>query len=356
MAVAAGHEHAVSHGGSLAARILRSNLAVSVARQRLDRLGPAAVDVTCREAQQQVRRAVIRRNLIRVQLADAAQRVFLADRILHVSRFALAPTRIDVGRIAEILRLGPFKKILRSACADVATFAKVAVVFAILVSLGIPERDILRVERAFRDHRLGVHQRPMNRVRRLESVQPMLLAANSERLVLRVGRALGVRVAEGHEGMCPDAVPDDVVLLRAVPVKQLQLRLRPTHAVRAFGITIDVARVRPVLAAKIGIVAAAVVHAVFVAVLEHRDVVGRVPFPRLVGLQRDLARRRRMQPQIGAARESFDERVVHEQLAPRADTHRLRGQRHCVDTQQGDQNQRARHEILHRPSGNEQSF
>ena len=159
---------------------------------------------------------------------------------------------------------------------------------------------------------LGVHERPMNRVGRLEGVQPVRLAADAERLVLRTGRAFRVRVAERHERVRPDAVPHDVVLLRAIPFEQPQLRLRPMHAVRAIGITIDVARVRAVLAAEIGKVAAAVVHAVLVAVLKHGDVVGRVPFPRLVSLQRDFARHRWMQPQLGPARQSFDERVVHE--------------------------------------------
>jgi hypothetical protein len=41
-----------------------------------------------------------------------------------------------------------------------------------------------------------------------------------------------------------------------------------------------------------------------------------------------------MQPQLGPACQSIDERVVHEQLAPRADRHRLAGQGNRVHEQQ----------------------
>ena len=126
-----------------------------------------------------MRRAVIRRDLIRVKFADAAERVLLADRVLHVSRFAVAVTRFDVCRVAQILRLGPFQEVLRSAGADVPTVAEVAMVFAVLAPFGIPERDILRIERPLGDDRLGVHEHPMNRVRRLEGVQPVRLTADS---------------------------------------------------------------------------------------------------------------------------------------------------------------------------------
>lgn len=98
---------------------------------------------------------VIRGDLIRIQLADASERVLLADRVLHVTRFPLAPARIDVGRVAQEFRLGPFQEVLRGARADIPAFAEVAMVLAILAPFGIPERDILRIERSLRDDRFG---------------------------------------------------------------------------------------------------------------------------------------------------------------------------------------------------------
>ena len=296
-----------------------------------------------------MRSPVVGGNLIRIQLAHAAEGILGPHRVfyiyVYVCRLPVAPAGIDVGRVAQKLRLGPVEKILRSRGADVSSVAKVAVILAVLAAFRIPEGEVLRVKCSLRDDGLRVHQGPVDAVGRLERVQSVFVAPHAERLVRRVGRALGIRVAERHERMGPHAIPDNVVLLRAVPGEQPQFGLCPLDAVRAFSVTVQITRVRPVLAVQIGIVTAAIIQPVLPAVLEHRDIVGPVPFPRFVGHQGHVLRRRLVQSQIGLAGEPFDQRVIHEQLAPRADGDRLRSQGDRVDEQQRQQDQRACHEL-----------
>jgi hypothetical protein len=63
---------------------------------------------------------------------------------------------------------------------------------------------------------------------------------------------------------------------------------------------------------------AAIVHAVAVAVLEHRDVVARVALPRRVEGDGEFLAARFVQPQRGA-RQRVDQVVIDEQLQPRAE-------------------------------------
>ena len=292
-----------------------------------------------------MRGPVVRSNLIRIQLAHAAEGVLGPDRIFHIGRLAIAPAGIDVGRVTQKLRLGPVHEVLRRRRADIPAVAKVAMILAVLPALGIPEREVVRVKGALRDDGLPAEQRPVEAVGRLERVQPVLAASHAERLVSGVGSAVGIRVAERHKRVGPHAIPDDVVLLRVVPGEESQLGLRPVDSVRTFGVTVQIARVRSVLAFEIGIVTAAIVHPILLAVLKHRDIVGPVPFPRFVGRQGNVLRRWLMQSQIGLAPESFDKRIIDEQLTPRVDNDRLRSQGDRVDQQQRQQDQRAHHEL-----------
>ena len=84
------------------------------------------------------------------------------------------------------------------------------------------------------------------------------------------------------------AVPDDVVLLRAVELEQAELGLGPMNAVLALGIASDFA-VRLALRDLI-VVRAAIIHAIGAIVVEEAIVCRSVAFPGLVGDEHDLLR------------------------------------------------------------------
>ena len=106
------------------------------------------------------------------------------------------------------------------------------------------------------------------------------------------------------------ASPDNIVVLRSVPWKQLQCWLDPVDAVFALGITNNFTLCLPQGLVIDKITVASVVHAKDLAVLENGRVAARVPLPRLIVLDRDLALCRRVQAKFGSALKSFDKRAV----------------------------------------------
>ena len=164
LAIAACHEHRIGHRRSLARRLRSTQPAVVGPRKGGRCLRPAAVDVARGKAEQQVRRPVIRQDLVGVELAHAA------------------------GFIVEEDRVGPVKEVARRRRPDVAAVAKVAMVFTVLAPLRVPEGEVLGIERSPRDHGLVGNERPVDRVGRPERQQAVAgrRLAIAERLVSRL--------------------------------------------------------------------------------------------------------------------------------------------------------------------------
>ena len=136
LAVAAGHETGV--------RVVRAAATVGLRDVLVQRRVPSASgDVSRGQPQVHVRCAIVRRDLIRVKLGDSAR------------------------GIREPFGGGPLEEIGRRAGHDVAAVAESAVVFDVAAAIGIPKREILRVERPLGHDRLLGQERPVNPVGRL---------------------------------------------------------------------------------------------------------------------------------------------------------------------------------------------
>ena len=137
-----------------------------------------------------MRGAVVRRDLIRVELAGPPGGLFgdfqVRDR----------PGRAGPSGIFQVFGLGPAQEILGNGSANVAAVAEIAMELPILAAHRVPERQVLRIERAFGDDRIRAHERPAGAVGRLEGVQAALAAADPQRLVACLRRTLRVRVLE----------------------------------------------------------------------------------------------------------------------------------------------------------------
>ena len=90
----------------------------------------------------------------------------------------------------------------------------------------------------------------------------------------------------------------------------------PLDPIPALGIAVDL-RVPVGFGIAVLVAAAPVVHAVYVAVLEDRDVAARVPLPGRVVAHGDVLRLRPVQTKLGPV-QPLDEVVVDEQLEPGA--------------------------------------
>ena len=178
-----------------------------------------------------------------------------------------------------------------------------------MAALLVPEREVLRVERAPGEHRLFTQPLPVDAVGRHEG--DGRLAA--EGLVLFAGLAVRVRVDERREVVRLGPAPDDVVRRRPLEREQAQRRLLPVYPVGALRVAGRLVRV----------VVAPVVHAVQVAVLEHGEVGGGRIFPGLFEPQDDLGLSWTVQHQRGAGCD-VHEPVVDEELAFGADLDRDR--------------------------------
>ena len=194
--------------------------------------------------------------------------------------------------------------------------------------VGIVKGQILRVERAFGDDGLGMHQRKAQSVRGMENQQPMRLGAADHGLVARLRWAVRMLVAK-HRRMTRirshaikrPGCQHNVVRFGTTELHQSQLRLAPAHAVIALRIT---AKKR-------------MTAGVHLAVL-HRDVPGLVIHPVLArgGIQKNtviaaaralpgrvvrdcnLLGLRMMQLLSRTAAQRFNQIAVHKQLTPRA--------------------------------------
>ena len=266
-----------------------------------------------RKAEQQMRRAVVWRDLICV----------------HLLRRRIGIRQPD--------RFGPSLEVCRMRHADRTQslefpFTEVPDIHRIALPIRIPEDRVVRIERALGDDRPVAELRPANAVGRLEREQSFAAGRSAHGLVTLIGRASRIRVFERSKVVrLVTAAPQDVVLFRAGvvhgrrPVEQTEVRLHPMNAVAALGVTDDFRLSLPQRRRVDDVTMASVVHPIDVAVLEYGRITAGIPFPRLLKRDRDFARRRMVQPQFGSPIEPLDQCLIDEQFPPRADVNRFGG-------------------------------
>ena len=228
----------------------------------------AARQESRRQPQIQMRCAKVRLDLVRVQM---------------LPRFAVQ---------FQVDRLRPVKEVLRRRAGDpadaVPEHAEVAHVLLFAVR---PERIVLRIEGPLGDHRLRLQFPPVDSVGRRKGDQTGL-PGSAECLVPLVGRGGRIRIDKRREIVtAPMPRQHDVVVLRPLHLEQAQLGPRPVDPVAALGDASDFHVQRMPRDRH-----APVVEPKQVAILQHRLVSAVQSLPRLVELQHDLARLRRMQP------------------------------------------------------------
>jgi len=159
----------------------------------------------------------------------------------------------------------------------------------------------------------------VDRVGRLERVQAVHPFTIGQRLVPRLGWAAGAVIAERGEGVRANAVEDDVVVLRAFPVEQAELRPCPVDAVGALGVAVHAPVVCGVLLLIDPAVVAPVVHPVDRSVLEHRGVEAAIALPGRIGDEGYFPGLRVVEAQLRPSRERLDQRAIGQQFQPVTD-------------------------------------
>ena len=198
--------------------------------------------------------------------------------------------------IAEELTLRPMHKVVRSGHLDVApSVIKIANIRAVFADVGIPEGQILGIERVTGHDRLRVVvRRPMDTIGRLERIQTGRILSKTYRLVLGPWLRCRIGIFEDRQIVALAAVNrphHNVVRLGPIKFKQSECRFVPVNAVFTFTIT-DVERmILPTIA---GNVPGMIVHTIaprllVIRIIEHRVVTTPIPFPRRVMDHRDFS-------------------------------------------------------------------
>ena len=127
--------------------------------------------------------------------------------------------------------VAPTQKVRRGHALDGADFVRENAAEArVAIPRHVPEREVLRVESPFGDHRRVLHLFPMNAVRRGKGIKtarclalmPVLarLLYTAERLVALCGLRVRIRIQKRREVVRLDAAPDHIVVLRAARFDQ----------------------------------------------------------------------------------------------------------------------------------------
>ena len=207
VAVAAAHEQAVGDRGAVTLDDVGAHTPVFQLRQVLMRFRPGTFDIPCWKAQQDVRGAEVRPDLIGVELIGSAFAVADIDRVgpVNVIGRACGEDVAAVARPAYVCTVSA----LPCGCwmCAVGFLARlrqpelIALVGPVLAARPVPEGQVLRVKRAEREDGTVAHLLPVNSVWRAERPQPSLAAPlhQRQRFIALLGPAGWVAVLERGE-------------------------------------------------------------------------------------------------------------------------------------------------------------
>ena len=206
---------------------------------------------------------------------------------------------------------------------------------AVLVPIGVPEREVLRVEGSFGNDGSVGYRRPVDPIRRLERQQAignlgLGLVIHHHRLVNRIRSAEGIFVLEHRDVGGVDeraslrpSDQDDIVVFAAANLVQPQGRFHPVDAVVALGIARKVVLADADAILERRQVPGLVVHPVEIAVAKDAVITTAAPFPGCVMDHDDFLGDRMVQFDPGPAGKRFHQVSIDEQLAPRPDRNRI---------------------------------
>ena len=289
-------------------------------------------------------------------------------------RFDLAGVEL-LGRrieVLEIVLVTPREEVGRDCRADGAVALwipplgvavpiprEVPPVGAVAARLGVPEGEVLRIERPLGEHRLGRQRSPSQSVGRLVGDQgpagvPLGPLHRNERLVAGGGRGGGIVVAEDRRfaRLRPPAPHQfrnqhNVVGPAPLVLMQTQFRLDPVQAVVAFGIAAE-QPVAPGVHAALGHLemARGVIQPVLPPLEEQAVIDAATPLPGGVVVEHDFPGGGGMEAEFGPPREAFDQGWLDEQFATRPDRQGRLGH-------PGARQEQVRQDSAERPAGNE---
>ena len=313
-AVPARHEQRFRDRRAIALAGLGTILPLRQLRQRPHGGRPLPLHIARWKTHQQMRRAEVGFHAVGVKLLrggvlihEVLPRLPVGEVLRH--RRADGPVPLRLPRLA----IGPAP-------------SEDAPVRSVGTDVGIVKGQILRVERAFGDDGLGMHQRKAQSVRGMENQQPMRLGAADHGLVARLRWAVRMLVAK-HRRMTRirshaikrPGCQHNVVRFGTTELHQSQLRLAPVHAVIALRITAKKRMPAGVhLAVLHGDVPGLVIHPVFARGGIQKDTVIAAARALPGGVVRDcnLSGLRMMQLLPRTAAQRFNQIAVHKQLTP----------------------------------------